>query len=69
MDWNVVWQWLLNLGGLVGAAVIAAAVSYPLWLPHLKEFIAGWGCLPKEPFRMMGCNGAKTGMWRSARGK
>jgi hypothetical protein len=42
MDWNAPWQWLQSFGGLVGAAVIAAAVSYPLWLPHLKEFIAGW---------------------------
>ena len=42
MDWNAVWHWLQSLGGLVGAAVIAAAVAYPFWLPHLKEFLAGW---------------------------
>lgn len=42
MDFNAVWQWLQSIGGLVGASVITAAVSYPLWLPHLKEFVAGW---------------------------
>ncbi len=42
MDWNMVWQWLQSVGGLVGAAVVAAAASYSLWLPHLKGFIEGW---------------------------
>ena len=42
MDWSKIWQVLQSVGGLVGAAVVTAGVSYSLWLPHLKGFIAGW---------------------------
>ncbi|MFN4351660.1 MAG: hypothetical protein ACK4F6_12720 [Hylemonella sp.] len=42
MDWNAVWLWLQRFGGIVGAAAVVAAASYPVWLPHLKDFIAGW---------------------------
>jgi hypothetical protein len=42
MDWNAIWQWLQSFGGLVGAAVIAVALAYPFWIPHLKELVAKW---------------------------
>jgi hypothetical protein len=42
MDWSLAWLWLQRFGGIVGAAVIAAAASYPFWLPHISKFIAGW---------------------------
>lgn len=39
MDWNTAWQWLQSFSGVISATVIAAAVSYPVWLPNLKEFV------------------------------
>ncbi len=42
MDWSKVWDWLQTFGGIVGAAVVVAAPTYRLWLPHLNQFIAGW---------------------------
>lgn len=42
MEWDDIWIWLQRIGGVVAAASIAVVVSYRIWLPHLREFVAGW---------------------------